>query len=365
MKLNFRLIEIDGEKETAIIVCTSGTTGPPKGVCLTHAILLDNFSVLCGLESVDVLLCFSPIYWLTGIWALFAGILFGAQRIITTKPFSVEYNLYLIEKYRTTFLMLTSFQLTVTVKSELIERVDFSHIKRIIVGGSKVSFDSIKRGKKLLPNGEISVAYGMSEIGGIATAVFPYAENDSVGRVRAGAIIKITDSTGNRLGLNEIGQICIILPYRMSGYYKNELATQDLYDSEGFLCSGDIGYFDDDGYLHVVDRQKEFVKYRNFMISPSEIEEFLMKLPEVKFVCVVGISDEESGDLPAAMVQLIEGKTISAEQISNLVAENFIDQKKLRGGVYFVNSFPMTSSGKVLRREVKKLATDLGQSADK
>lgn len=341
-----------------MIICSSGTTGLPKGVGLTHAMLLDNFTKFDDISSDDIVFAFSSLYWISGISILFGGIAAGAKRIITTDPFSPALFLRLVEKYRITNIFTSAFQITVTMKSELIDNADLSSVKFILAGGSKVPFESVERARKYLKNGSLSVGYGLSEIGGFISANYPCVYNETVGRVINGIKIKIVDDSGKRLGPNEVGEICALTLQKFGGYYNNPLATQELYDSEGFICSGDLGYFDEDGNLFVVDRKKDFVKYQNYMISPSEIESLLNKCPEIRSVCVVGIPDEISGDLPAAVVQLVEGKTISAEQIFNLVADNFIDQKKLRGGVYFVDSFPLTPSGKVLRRELKKLARE-------
>lgn len=144
-----------------------------------------------------------------------------------------------------------------------------------------------------------------------------------------------------------------------SGYYGNKAATDALYDSEGFIQTGDIGHFDKDGLLYVTDRKKDFIKYCNYMISPSEIEDFLVGCPDVASVCVVGITDRFAGDLPAAVIVRERKSAITEQEISEMVEKKFADSRKLRGGVYFVDALPLTASNKKQRQKAKLLATEL------
>lgn len=342
-----------------MIVCSSGTTGLAKGVCLTHAALLDQFARGFHVSTDSVLLCFSTLYWLSGVLMLMLGILNSATRIITTEAFSSDLLLRLIEKYKATHLLNASHQLILTVKNEHLQCSDLSSVKNWFVGGSKVPLDSCVQMRKFLPNGAINVAYGMSELAGVIAVNEPDKETEAVGKLISGVQVKIVDENGKRLGIGKDGEICSKTTYKFGGYYGNPENTAALFDAEGFIQTGDIGHFDDDGLLYITDRKKEFLKYRNFMISPAEIENVLFACPEISLVCVVGIPDAVSGDLPAAFVVRKSDSNITEEKVQKLVASNFTDSRRLRGGVYFVESLPTTPSGKILRREVMKSAMDL------
>lgn len=191
-------------------------------------------------------------------------------------------------------------------------------------------------------------------------ATFPYLSNngqDSVGFLFNGFRAKIIDDDGQKCGLGIDGEICLKSNYKFLGYYSNEKATMEAIDDDGFLMTGDIGHFDKNGYLYVVDRKKEMLKYCGMQISPSEIESFLLTSVKVKAACVVGIPDDK-GDLPAAVV-IPNDKSLSEDELFNMVTERFDDHCKLRGGIYFVNVFPLTPSGKVVRRKLKEIAMQM------
>lgn len=356
---------MDDKRRTALILCSSGTTGLPKAICIPRELVLSEVSKLSTERVGEVVLCFSSLYWFSGISTLLHRTLQCVTRLITTESFSPELLLQLIEKYRVTEVLSGSYQMMLTVKCAAIATTDLSSVKHFIGGGSNVPLETTKTLQKYLPNGFVMIGYGMSELfGGIAFNV-RNTENGAVGQLAHGTHVKIVDDDGNRLSIDCAGELCVKRSCRFGGYYGDEESTNALYDAEGFLRTGDIGRFDQDGWLYLVDRKKDIIKYRNFMISPSEIESFLLKCPEVALVCVVGIEDFVSTDLPAAMVVRQRNSTITAEKISTMVAKAFADSRKLRGGVYFVDSLPLTPSGKFIRREVKNIATKLYEASIK
>lgn len=354
-------VDVDDKRKTTLILCSSGTTGPPKAICIPQELVLSELPELntFGERVGDVVLCFSTLYWFSGIITLLHRTLQCATRLITTESFSPELMLQLIEKYKVTGLISASHQMVLTVKCAAIATTDLSSVKHFIVGGSKVPLEPSKNIQKHLPNGSVLIVYGISEIFGLIAMNVRGVENEAVGQLVHGVRVKIVDDDGNRLGIDRVGEVCVEKGCRFGGYHGDQESTNALYDAEGFLQTGDIGRFDKDGWLYLVDRKKDIIKYRNYMISPGEIESFLLKCPEIALVCVVGITDLVSTDLPAAVVVRQKNSTISAEEISAMVAEAFADSRKLRGGVYFVDSLPVTPSGKLIRREIKTQATKL------
>lgn len=285
--------------------------------------------------------------------------IFGCTRIVTTDKFSPELFLELVEKYKVTSIFSATSQLVSVLKCKLITKVNLTTLKSIVVGGAKVPYATTVQFSKYAPNSMTCVCYGMSEFGGAIAMNYPPLKNDAVGRLVIGASVKIVDKNGKRLGTNENGEICAKFPIPFYGYYNNLEATINLFDDEGFIQTGDIGRFDTDGNLYFVDRKKDILKYRSYMVSPTEIEDFLINLNGIKLVCVVGVDDYESGDLPAVVIVRAENSNITEKDVFEMAAEQFSDAKKLRGGVYFVDLLSVTASGKIIRKEVKHMVNDL------
>lgn len=211
------------------------------------------------------------------------------------------------------------------MKCEKFPDADLSSVRAILCGGSKLSVGIAVEMLGYLKDGEVRQIYGMTEVGGGTTSISIRTEEDtSVGQLSLGIQMKIVDDDGNRCGVNECGEICTITKYKFLGYYKNEEATANSFDEEGFFKSGDIGYFDENGNLYLVDRIKDMIKYCSSQVSPTEIEQYLIQNPSINSVCVVGIPDPVVGDLPAAVIVQNENEDpISREEIEQLVAGEF------------------------------------------
>lgn len=219
-----------------------------------------------------------------------------------------------------TFAFSATHQLILSLKNQAINHTDLSNLKYFMVGGSKVPLGICIEMNKYLSNGEVNVGYGMSEIGGVISLNLPFTESETVGKLVSGIQIKIINVDGNLCNPSEVGEICIKTSYKFLGYYGNKKSTDETIDNDGFLLTGDIGYFDENGFLFLVDRKKDFLRYRGFMISPSEIEDYLINCSQIKSVCVVGISDPISNDLPAAVIVRNENSKISEQDVSNMIA---------------------------------------------
>lgn len=189
-------------------------------------------------------------------------------------------------------------------------------------GGSKAPPEICEEFNRYLPNGTVAVVYGLSEIGGsISVTVIP-DNRCSEGKLSNGIQVKIIDENGNKCGIGVDGEICVKSEYKVLGYYRNEKATAQVIDNDGFLLTGDIGHFDESGYLYFVDRKKDLLKYCSSQISPVEIENYLTEVSGIKAACVVGIYDAGCGDLPAAVVVRNENRNITKEEIEQLVCGN-------------------------------------------
>ncbi|XP_063707005.1 probable 4-coumarate--CoA ligase 1 [Culicoides brevitarsis] len=345
------------ETHPVVIVCSSGTTGQSKGVCLSHSHIIvqaEQFGDLC---EEDTLLCFSSIYWVSGYMTLVMGTLVGSQRIITTEPYSPATMCRIVEKYKTTATISPPSQISQLLGYENVDKCDLSSIRQCLCGGSFVS-DNLRKQMQKRINGDVIVGYGMTEAGGLCTMTYPDIKLGCVGGLVKGMQAKIVDpDTETKLGPGEIGEIRFKYEFDFLGYFGNEKSTKEAFDKDGWICSGDIGFFDESCNLHIVDRKKDIIKYNNYQISPSEIEAVLQQETGILNMCVVGIEDIEHGtDLPAVVVLKDKSLNITEEDIIKTAERTLPNYKHLRGGCYFVDEFPMTPSGKVQRRVVKEMA---------
>ncbi|KAJ8898454.1 hypothetical protein PR048_003814 [Dryococelus australis] len=168
--------------------------------------------------------------------------------------------------------------------------------------------------------------------------------------------------TGELLGPNKTGELCFRSPLNMKGYLGNLQATIDTIDREGFVHSGDVGYYDDDQYFYVVDRVKELIKYKSFQecsvflqVPPAELEAVLLSHPSVQDAAVIGIPDDAAGELPKAFVVKQAGANVTEDELIRFVTSQVSPLKRLYGGLHFIDAIPKTASGKILRRDLKNM----------
>lgn len=289
---------------------------------LSHAALINTILDYPLIGSKDIIFAFSTIYWLSAWFFLLTGTFRGATRIITRNVFSPRFELDLIEKHKISAIFNTPHQLTMLLKDDGIDNSDLSTVAVLIVSGTKFLSSTKVQLQKYLNNAMICDGYGMSEVAGYVSCEFGVnrTADDAVGQLLNGFAIKIVNENGNRCDVDVDGEICIKTKFKFLGYYGNREATDDLFDDEGFVRSGDIGHFDGNGNLFIVDRKKDLLKYCTFPIAPSEIEDFLIQLPAISSACVVGIPDPVTIDLPAAVIVRSENGCITEEEVFNLVA---------------------------------------------
>lgn len=350
--------------------------------------MLDITLKLLGMQSDDVLFAFSPLFWLCGMYTMLTGTLIGATRIITTEEFSATLQLRLIKQYQITFIVGPTTHMIAMLKSDRINASDLSSMKQFAVTGSSVPSSIREEMQSYLTNGELRMLYGMSELGLIGNYFHGIDSNagETVGQLAHGVQVKIVDDQDNRCGINEDGEIWAKMPYEFLGYFGNQSLTDENYDNERFFRTGDLGFFNADGYLYIVDRKKDILFCNETFVSSAAIENHLMTMVGIQSVCVVGIP-EIGNDLPAAIVVPSKSSSITEKDVAAFVtgifvfAESVIDIMhfriflflfyidhlseycELRGGVYFVESIPTTSSGKFQRRTVKEIAIELYKSA--
>lgn len=292
-----------------------------EGVCWTHAHLLNAISRFESISS-DVILTLYTIYEPIAVLMLVKGTLCGAIRVISTADFSPELLLNLIERQKITIVTMVTHQVGLMLKSGRVDEHDISSLKELWFGGGHIPLHMKTELASRFPKAIIRPNYGMTELACCLTFDHPMElENETVGRLTSGMCVKIVDESGNRCGVNLNGELCIKADFKFLGYYDNPEATREVFDDDGFYLTGDIGHFDESGHLFITGRKKEFVRYYDYWMNPTEIEAFLMKSPYIKSVCIVGIPDQ-MGDLLTAVVVRDNVRNISKKEIFDLVSGN-------------------------------------------
>ncbi|XP_046737334.1 4-coumarate--CoA ligase 1-like [Diprion similis] len=357
---NYRCTPIKSSDETAIIMCTSGTSGSSKGVALSHAAILKQYRPSVGALINDRALVFSPLAWITGIIFMVMTVIGNATRLLPP-PFEEYTACALIEKLKLKSAFLGPSLLARLVKSDALKKYDLSSLKKITSGGSILSANTRESLNKMVPHASITVGYGMTEVGGLISVQTDNSKPGSCGSICDNYQLKVVDPDTDRvLGVHQLGELWFKSATMMNHYYNDPQATANAIDEEGWLHSGDLGYYDEDGEIFIVDRLKELIKYRCYHVSPADIENVLLSHPGVKEVAVVGVPHPVDDEHPIAFVVRtpaeITDKQVTEEELIDLVATQMADIKRLRGGVRFVDHLPKTPSNKVLRREIRKMA---------
>lgn len=269
-----------------------------------------------------MLFAFSSVYWLSGIANLLKAAYFGATRIITTQPYSDRLLLELCEKYKITHLFASSKQMISALKSDGVDSMDLSSVKLLALSGPKVRLEEYAFMRKHLRNAVPCNMFGISELGGAVSMSRGGELNlNASGKLLNGMQVKIVDKDGNRLEIGERGQICVKSGYYFIGYYGKE-HSQSILDEQGFLATGHIGYFDEDGFLYVIGREIDMINYGNVLVSPMEMENLLIQCPAIKSVCIVAVCSPKSQHLPllAAVIVRSKNASISGDEVLNLIA---------------------------------------------
>ncbi|XP_031843333.1 luciferin 4-monooxygenase [Nomia melanderi] len=358
---NFHACPIDDDHVT-VIPYSSGTTGLPKGVMLTNKNLLAvirTFVVLTPeiLNTNVTTLALLPFFHAYSLSVLLVRLTFGNKSVILPR---FEENMFLrtIEKYRIEYITLVPPLMVFLAKHPIVDKYDLSSVKDIWCGAAHLSENITKVVAKRLNIKNIKQGFGLTETT-LAVLISPNnsTKYGSVGTLVPGISAKVIpingDESNESLGPNKIGELCFKGDLIMKGYYNNEKATTATIDKDGWLHSGDIGYYDEQYYFYVIDRLKELIKYKGFQVPPAELEALLLTYHGVKDAAVIGIPHEEAGELPAAFIVKQDGFNITAEDIIKFVNERVSSHKRLRGGVKFVDSIPKTASGKILHRVLR------------
>ncbi|XP_020290450.1 4-coumarate--CoA ligase 1-like [Pseudomyrmex gracilis] len=355
---NFRRVETFDLKKTGCILYTSGTTGMPKRVEVSNYVVIDWATADIMNIRNNTVLWYSCLFWMTGVRFNLETIVHGRE-VLLYPVFDEEMTCVLIEKYKVNNIFLSTSMMSRWFKAGYIKNYSLSSLKVIFAGGATLKPSVQENLKNLLPHVNILQIYGTTEFGAITVQNSKH-KNGSSGVVTNNVQLKIVDSdTGTILGPNQSGEIWVKKINMMTGYYNNLEKINETIEKDGWMHTGDIGYVDDDGELFVCDRIKDILQYRCIPILPSEIEEVLSTHPAVNEVAVVGVPHETDNDHPLAFVTVNPDAKVTEQELIDHVANNMMDEYKLRAGVVFIKNFPYTESGKISKKDLRAMAKKL------
>ncbi|RCI02420.1 hypothetical protein CU098_009338 [Rhizopus stolonifer] len=365
-------------RDTLTYICfSSGTTGPPKGVQISHqnfianTIELDNtLKKSSTYNNTGALLAIVPFFHIMGIFRFIHMAIYDGRTTVVVAKYDVEHMCHMIDKHQVSSLYVVPPMLLHMLNNPSIaDKYKYSSVEAVHVGAAPVSLSLAQNFQKKF-NIPVLGGYGMTETASILAiqTIENYAPG-SVGHMIGGIDTKVIDEDGQALPIGSTGEICIKGPIVMLGYIDNPEATAESIDSEGYLHTGDIGYVDKLGNWYIVDRSKELIKYNAFQIAPAELEDVLLKCPLVADAAVIGIYDEKNmTEVPLAYITLNEAyktqdKATIKQAIHAFVNERVVYYKKLRGGIEFIDLVPKNVSGKILRKDLREMYKNSKQKA--
>ena len=348
-------VPVDPE-DLVVLPYSSGTTGLCKGVMLSHRNLVANIMQILAPAQIledDKVLAVLPFFHIYGMQVLMNCGLRAGVTIVTMPRFDLEQFLSLHQEHSITRGFVAPPIVVALAKHPMVDSYDLSSLRQVTSGAAPLSAELAEEAGKRL-GCEFVQGYGMTELSPVShLTVFGDGKPGSVGITAPNTELRIVHPvSGTDLGTDEDGELWIRGPQVMRGYLNNPAATAETLDDEGWLHTGDIGHVDQDGHVFVVDRLKELIKYKGFQVPPAELEALLLAHPAVADAAVVGLPDDEAGEIPAAFVVLRPGVTATAEEIQQFVGAQVASYKQIRR-LTFIDVVPKSASGKILRRVLR------------
>ncbi|CAN6886668.1 unnamed protein product [Brassica oleracea] len=346
------------QEDTAVMLYSSGTTGASKGVISSHRNLTSYVAKMVAKESLEdkILICTVPMFHTFGLLKFAMATVAIGSTVVILRRFELNDMLAAVEKYRATALILAPPVIVVmTNEADIIkEKCDLSSLKNVTCGGAPLSKEVTEGFLKKYPTVHVLQAYALTESngGGAYMDMVGSRRYGTVGTLTPDVEARIVDpNTGRLLGTNQTGELWLKGPSISKGYFKNQEATSETFNLEGWLKTGDLCKIDDDGFLYVVDRLKELIKYKGYQVAPAELEALLITHPDILDAAVIPFPDKEAGQYPMAYVTRKLGSNISEKQVIDFISKQVAPYKKIRK-VAFINSIPKTASGKILRKDL-------------
>lgn len=345
---------------------TSGTTGFPKGVMLTHFNIVNNGKGIgdnMQYTPEDRLLLCVPLFHCFGcVLGVCAVITHGVSMVII-EDFDPLRVLAAVQKEKCTSIYGVPTMFIAEMNHPMFDMFDLSSLRTGIMAGSLCPIETMKQVMTKMNCRDIIIVYGLTEASpGMTTTHIddsPEIRATTVGKELPGVEVKIFDpDTGEELGPNQQGEICCRGYNVMKGYYNDPQATREAIDEDGWLHSGDLAVKTEDGYYKITGRIKDMIIRGGENIYPREIENFLYNMPEIEMVEVVGLPDEKYGEIVGAFIKLKEGASLTEEEVRDF-CRGKIARYKIPKHVFFVDDFPKTASGKIQKYKLRELGAQL------
>jgi acyl-CoA synthetase (AMP-forming)/AMP-acid ligase II len=352
--------------DIAVLPYSSGTTGLPKGVMLSHRNLVANLEQVQAtfpISADDVLIGCLPFFHIYGMTVIMNQGLRAGATIVTMPRFDLDQFLDIIERHRVTRAYVVPPIALALAKHPAVEGRDLGSIDIVMSGAAPLGAELAERVTERI-GCKVIQGYGLTETSPVTHLIRPDGENrpGTIGPPLASTECRIVDpETGADVAEGERGELWMRGPQVMRGYLNNPEATAATIDAEGWLHSGDVATVDSDGFFSIVDRLKELIKYNGFQVPPAELEALLITHPDVADVAVIGVPDEACGELPKAFV-VPSGEEIDGDALMLWVKDQVAPQKRIRL-VEAVDEIPKSPSGKILRRKLVELERERAASA--
>ncbi|KAJ2401311.1 hypothetical protein GGI23_001478 [Coemansia sp. RSA 2559] len=374
----------------AYLCYSSGTTGKPKGVLLTHRNMVANAMQINGLKRLDepldadsvaakqgydTFLGLAPFCHAYGLsYVLHSSVSLGGK-IVIMPSYSFDKFLGAVAAYRITFGYLVPPIVCALSKDPRVAEYDLSSMHTILSGGAALSPSLIETTEERLHGVRIIQGYGMTEMCPAITMLATCHRNPfSIGILMPSCEAKVVDNENNEIDPTESGELCFKGPNVMPGYLNNQAATEDIFDSDGFLHTGDIGHIDAAGFFYITDRKKEIIKYKGFQVSPSELESILAEHPDIEDAAVMSVYDDnQATEIPRAYFVLakqalddsrsgdsgympgVAEDMARAQAIVEWLHERVARYKRLRGGFVLIDTIPRSPAGKIIRNSLRNM----------
>ncbi|CAJ1947589.1 unnamed protein product [Sphenostylis stenocarpa] len=346
------------QSDVAAILYSSGTTGKVKGVMLTHRNLT---AIVAGFDAARMKRAEPAVYLYTVPYFHVYGFTFSlgamvlSHTVVIMERFSLRAMLSATEKFKVTQLTVVPALMLALTQDSVTDEYDLTSLEGIVCGGAPLRKETDEAFKAKFPNVFVTQGYGLTESAVARTTPEEANQVGTVGRLIPNIEAKIVNpETGKAMFPREKGELWIKGPYVMKGYVDDPEATAATLVN-GWLRTGDLCYFDNDGFLYVVDRLKELIKYKGYQVAPAELEELLLSHPHILEAAVIPYPDKEAGEVPMAFVVRQPQSSLGAAEVIDFVAKQVTPYKKIRR-VAFVDSIPKNASGKILRKELRKVA---------
>ena len=356
-------LRLDPRTHVAVLPYSSGTIGRPKGVILTHRNLVANVAqalpVLQG-SADDRVLAVLPFFHIYGMTVLLNVALQVRASLITMPRFDLAQFLRLIQDQRATYVFIAPPIAIALAKHPMVDEYDLSSLRTVFSGAAPLD-GALAHAVATRLGCQVRQGYGMTEMSPISHAIPRDRDDiplDSVGLTLPNLECRLVDpATGADIpvpaqGTSAPGELLCRGPNIMVGYLGDETATADMLDADGFLHTGDIATVSAQGYVTIVDRLKELIKYKGYQVAPAELEALLLSHPAIADAAVIGVRDEDDQEEPKAFVVVQAGATLSAAEVIDFVASRVAPYKKVRQ-VEFIDAIPKSASGKVLRKNLR------------